>query len=78
MWVRSMGLEDHWRRKWQPTPVFLAGRYYGQRSLLGYSPQRCRVRRDSKRAVQSKGSSSQVSFIALASLNNNKQNILVL
>ena len=28
----------HWRRKWQPTPVFLPGKSYGQRSLAGYSP----------------------------------------
>ena len=27
-----------WRRKWQPTPVFLAGEFHGQRSLAGYSP----------------------------------------
>ena len=27
------------RRKWQPTPVFLPGESYGQRSLLSYSPQ---------------------------------------
>ena len=27
-----------WRRKWQPTPVFLPGESYGQRSLVGYSP----------------------------------------
>ena len=26
-----------WRRKWQPTPVFLPGRFCGQRSLAGYS-----------------------------------------
>ena len=26
-----------WRRKWQPTPVFLAGESHGQRSLVGYS-----------------------------------------
>ena len=25
-----------WRRKWQPTPVFLAGESHGQRSLMGY------------------------------------------
>ena len=25
-------------RKWQPTPVFLPGRFHGQRSLTGYSP----------------------------------------
>ena len=26
-----------WRKKWQPTPVFLPGEFHGQRSLLGYS-----------------------------------------
>ena len=25
----------HWRRKWQPTPVFLPGESQGQRSLVG-------------------------------------------
>ena len=29
----------HWRRKWQPTPVFLPGESHGQRSLVGYSPK---------------------------------------
>ena len=28
-----------WRRKWQPTPVFLPGESHGWRSLVGYSPQ---------------------------------------
>ena len=27
-----------WRRKWQPTPVFLPGWSHRQRSLVGYSP----------------------------------------
>ena len=27
----------HWRRKWQPTPVFLPGESQGRRSLVGYS-----------------------------------------
>ena len=27
-----------WRRKWQPTPVFLSGESHGQRSLVGPSP----------------------------------------
>ena len=27
-----------WRRKWQPTPVFLSAKSHGQRSLVGYSP----------------------------------------
>ena len=28
-----------WRRKWQPTPVFLLGKPQGQKSLVGYRPQ---------------------------------------
>ena len=28
-----------WRRKWQPTPVFLSEESHGQRSLAGYSLQ---------------------------------------
>ena len=27
----------NWRRKWQPTSVFLPGEFHGQRSLVGYS-----------------------------------------
>ena len=35
---RSLGWEDPWRRKRQPTPVFLLGEFHGQRSLEDYSP----------------------------------------
>ena len=31
-----------WSRKWQPTPVFLLGKFHGQRSLAGYSPWGCK------------------------------------
>ena len=31
-----------WKRKWQPTPVFLPGKPHGQRSLMGYSPWGCK------------------------------------
>ena len=27
-----------WKKKWQPTGVFLPGKSCGQRSLMGYSP----------------------------------------
>ena len=30
-------LKIPWRRKWQPTPVLLPGKFRGQRSLVGYS-----------------------------------------
>ena len=33
LWVGS--------RKWQPIPVFLSEKLYGQRSLVGYSPWGC-------------------------------------
>ena len=26
-----------WRRKWQHTPIFLPGKFPGQRSLVGYT-----------------------------------------
>ena len=41
MWetrVQSLGQEDPWRRKWNPTPLFLPGESHGGRSLVGYSP----------------------------------------
>ena len=37
-WVWSLGQEDLGRRKWQHTPLFLPGKFHGQRSLVGYSP----------------------------------------
>ena len=37
-------LKIPWRRKWQPTPVFLPGQSHGQRSLAGYGPWGCKSR----------------------------------
>ena len=34
-WVEKIS----WRRKWQPTPVFLPGHPHEQRGLVGYSPR---------------------------------------
>ena len=36
--VQYLGLEDPWKRKWQPTSVFLPGKSHEQRSLAGYGP----------------------------------------
>ena len=37
----------HWRRKWQPPPIFLSWKSHGQRRLAGYGPWgRERVRHD--------------------------------
>jgi len=35
--VQSLGGKIPWRKKWQPTPVFLPGKSHGHRSLVGYS-----------------------------------------
>jgi len=39
-WATSLSLSTfmHWRRKWQPTSVFLPGESQGWGSLVGYSP----------------------------------------
>ena len=37
-WVRKIP----WRSKWQLTPVFLPGKFHGQRSLEGYSLWGCK------------------------------------
>ena len=41
-WVRKI----LWRRKQQPTPVFLPGESHGQRSLAGCSPWNCKSQHD--------------------------------
>ena len=33
----SKGALISWRREWQPTPVYLPGKFYGQGSLVSYS-----------------------------------------
>ena len=35
-WI--LGSEDPLEKEWQSTPVFLPGKFHGQRSLVGYSP----------------------------------------
>ena len=39
-WATSLSLSTfmHWRRKWQPTPVFSPGESHGWRSVVGCSP----------------------------------------
>ena len=46
--------QTKWRRAWQPTPLFLPGKFQGWRSLAGYSPWgRKRVRHDWAHMYQS-------------------------
>ena len=42
--VPSLGQEDPQEKGMQPTLVFLPEEVHGQRSLVGYSSQSCRVR----------------------------------
>ena len=37
---------SYWRRKWQPTPVFLPEECHGQRSPAGHSTWRFKIRQD--------------------------------
>ena len=37
-WVRKIP----WSRKWQPTLVFLPGKFHRQRRLAGYTPWGCK------------------------------------
>ena len=39
MLLMNLFAGQHWRRKWQPTPVFLPGESQGRESLVG-----CRLR----------------------------------
>ena len=36
-WWSSIG-KIPWRKKWQPTPLFLSGKSHGERNLAGYNP----------------------------------------
>ena len=36
-WVQSLGQEGP-LEKWKPTPVFLPGKFHGQRKAVGYRP----------------------------------------
>ena len=46
MWIHALidpqAGKIPWRRKWQPTPVFLPAESHGQRSLVGYSLWGCK------------------------------------
>ena len=50
-----------WRRKWQPTPVFLLRKSHGRRSLMGYSPW-SHKESDTTQWLNGSSSSSSYSF----------------
>ena len=51
-WVKKIP----WKRKWQPTPVFLPGKSHRPRSLAGYSPGGCKESDTTEHAHTSQGS----------------------
>ena len=53
---RDVGLMIPWSKKWRPTPVFLFGKFYGQRSLVGYSPWA--TESDTEHTIMAPGASS--------------------
>ena len=55
-WVAKIS----WSRKWQRTPVFLSGKFHGQRSLAGYYSRGCKRLRHNWTTEQQKQSSNQV------------------
>ena len=66
-WVISLSLFTfmHWRRKWQPTPLFLPGESQGWENLVGCHPWR-RTESDTLKRLNS-SSSSFPSVISLTS-----------
>ena len=66
-----MPIHIYWRRKWQPTPVFLPGESHGWRSLVGCSPWG-RTESDTTEAtsqhthIYSSALSGEYSFCAMA------------
>ena len=40
--IQKISRKIPWRKRWQPTPVFLTGKSHGQSSQAGYSPWGCK------------------------------------
>ena len=40
--IPGLGLKTPWKQKSRLIPVFLPGKFHGQRSLAGYSPWGCK------------------------------------
>ena len=59
-----------WRRKWQPTPVFLSGESHGQRSLVGYSPQGHKRTGHASAIKQKQGTSAAIGNYKQETLNS--------
>ena len=56
-----------WRRKWQPTPVFLPGEFHKQRSLVGYSLWGCKESDTTKQLIHTH-THTHTHFIGISSI----------
>ena len=70
--IKEMSSQIQWRRKWQPTPVFLPRESRGQRSLMGCGPQG-RTESDTTDVTQQQQQDSEIAFFPCA---NEKQSIV--
>ena len=61
------GVRKIWRRKWQPTPVFLPGESQGERSLVGCRPtqSRTRLKRLSSQCLGGEGNGNPLQYSCL-------------
>ena len=62
LFILFLVIRYHWRRKWQPTPVFLPWESHGQRSLVGCRLWDCTVS-DTTEAMQQQQQQQQVSSL---------------
>ena len=62
-WVRKIP----WNREWQPTPVFLPGKFHGQRSMAGYGPWGCK-KSDMTERLSTTSSKKELDQTVLSSL----------
>ena len=70
-WVRKIP----WRRKWQPTTVFLPGKTNTQRSLVGSSPCGCKNLKGLSNSTTTTIYSFRYSHLAQRSHNTNLQKV---
>ena len=70
-----------WRRKWQPTPVFLPGESQGQRSLAGYTvhgvAESDRTEELKTNAENTQSSKSYMKCNVVATVRNRKETMIM-
>ena len=73
MVTAAMKLKDAWRRKWQPTPVFLLGKSHGAWRATGHGAAESQRRLSEHRITHSRGGSQGPQDQKLCSLPHSQQ-----